>query len=164
MQRDQALIPLSQQHHDALALCVYIERARKSGHLDLAHWNREVSAAWEREIRWHFQSEEEIVFPAAQKVEGLRALVAELLAEHGEMRASFARSGQNALAADELLRFRQLLHDHVRKEERHLFEQMQAALPASELSALGQELDEFFERNTGGLACALRHPEPQPRT
>jgi hemerythrin-like domain-containing protein len=164
MQRDQALIPLSQQHHDALALCVYIERAAKSGHLDLAHWNREVSAAWEREIRWHFQSEEELLFPAAQKVQGLRALVAELLAEHGEMRASFARSGQNALTADELLRFRQLLHDHVRKEERQLFEQMQAALPASELSALGKALDDFFQRNTGGLACALRHPEPQPRT
>src|ERR1041385_5876468 len=86
MQRDQALIPLSQQHHDALALCVYIERAQRSGHLDLAHWNREVAAAWEREIRWHFQSEEEVVFPVAQRVPALHPLVDGLLIEHVELR------------------------------------------------------------------------------
>jgi len=164
MQRDPAFIPLSQQHHDALALCVYIERARRSGHLDLAHWNREVAAAWESEIRWHFQSEEETLFPAAQRVPGLAPLVAELLNEHAQLRAWFAAAGKGELLADDLLRFRQVLHDHVRKEERQLFEQMQAALPAAELAALGRALDDFFQRSTGGLACALRHPQPQPRT
>lgn len=164
MQRDQALIPLSQQHHDALALCVYIERAARSGHLDLAHWNREVAAAWEREIRWHFQSEEELLFPAAQRVAALAPLVAELLAEHALMREDFAAAERGALSAERLLRFRQVLNDHVRKEERRLFEQMQSALPPAELAALGRGLHDFFQRNTGGLACALRHPAPQPRT
>src|SRR2546423_5266752 len=87
MRRDPALVPLSQQHHDALALCVYIERAANSGHLDLAHWNREVAAAWQAEIRWHFQSEEEIVFPAAQP--NASALISELLAEHAQLRQWF---------------------------------------------------------------------------
>ncbi|HTK94641.1 MAG TPA: hemerythrin domain-containing protein [Terriglobales bacterium] len=164
MQRDQSLIPLSQQHHDALALCVYIERAEKTGHLDLAHWNREVLAAWQSEIRWHFQAEEEVVFPAAQRFESLRPLVAELLAEHAELRRAFAGAEAGQLTASDLLRFRQTLTAHVRKEERQLFEQMQGEIPAAGLAAIGRELDEFFQRHTGGLACAIRHPQPQSHT
>lgn len=164
MQRDQALIPLSQQHHDALALCVYIERAARTGHLDLDHWNLEVATAWEREIRWHFQSEEEIVFPVARQVEPLQALVDELLVEHVELRQIFDRAAKQELTADDLERFRRLLHDHVRKEERRLFELMQQKLPADAMKKMGAELDGFFERNTGGLACALRHPQPQAHT
>jgi hemerythrin-like domain-containing protein len=164
MQRDQALIPLSQQHHDALALCVYIERAERSGHLDLVHWNREIAAAWQAEIRWHFQSEEEVVFPVAQPVESLRPLVAELLDEHARMRAWFASAENSALTAADLLHFRQLLSGHVRKEERQLFEDMQRLIPADDLAAMGRALDAFFQRNTGGLACAIRHPQPQSHT
>ena len=164
MQRDPALIPLSQQHHDALALCVYIERAEKSGHLDLAHWNREVAAAWQAEIRWHFQSEEEVVFPVAGPVESLRPLVQELLAEHAQLRTLFAGAEGNRLQASDLLQFRQLLSAHVRKEERRLFEDMQGLIPAAKLAAMGRALDTFFQRNTGGIACALRHPRPQSHT
>src|SRR3954464_9599839 len=164
MQRDPALIPLSQQHHDALALCVYIERAAKSGHLDLAHWNREVAAAWQAEIRWHFQSEEEVVFPAAKKIPELRPLVDGLLHEHVELRQLFDSAEKNELTAPDLHRLRQLLHDHVRTEERQLFEPMQSALPAEELARVGAALQAFFERNTGGAACALRHPQPQAHT
>ncbi len=164
MRRDQALIPLSQQHHDALALCVYIDRAAKTSHLDLAHWNREVTAAWQSEVRWHFQSEEEILYPAAEHLPELRPLVDGLLIEHVELRQLFDSAEKNELTAVDLLRFRELLHDHVRKEERELFEQMQAKLPPEELAALGERLAAFFERTTGGPACALRHPQPQPHT
>jgi len=164
MRRDPALIPLSQQHHDALALCVYIERAAKSGHLDLSHWNREVAAAWQAEIRWHFQAEEEIVFPAAQKLAASQALVAELLSDHAQLRTWFIAAEAGQLSPDDLLRFRQLLHDHVRKEERWLFEPLQSALGAAALAAIGTALQAFFERHTGGPACALRHPQPQSHT
>ncbi|MBI2677953.1 MAG: hemerythrin domain-containing protein [Candidatus Koribacter versatilis] len=163
MRRDPALIPLSQQHHDALALCVYIERAAKSGHLDLAHWNREVAAAWQSEIRWHFQAEEEVVFPAAQRVSELRLLVEGLLVEHAELRRFFDSGEKNALTAPDLHRFRERLHDHVRKEERQLFPPLQTALPPEELTAIGAALQAFFERHTGGPACAMRHPQPQAK-
>ena len=164
MRRDPALIPLSQQHHDALALCVYIARAARSGHLDLTHWNCEVAAAWQAEIRWHFQSEEEIVFPAAKAVATLATLVTELLSDHARLRAWFSAAEAGQLSSDDLLRFRQLLHDHVRNEERNLFEPMQATLDPAELAALGTALRAFFERHTGGAACALRHPQPQAHT
>ena len=164
MQRDKALIPLSQQHHDALALCVYIERAARSGHLDLTHWNSEVAAAWEREIRWHFLSEEEIVFPLAKSVAELRPLVDELLVEHVELRQLFDTAEKKELTPPDLERFRRLLHDHVRKEERRLFEMMQHKLAADVMKKMGADLDEFFQSNTGGLACALRHPQPQAHT
>lgn len=164
MRRDPALIPLSQQHHDALALCVYIERAEKSGHLDLAHWNREVTAAWQSEIRWHFQSEEEIVFPAANRIASLQPLISELVLAHVELRQLFHTAEKNDLTAPDLLRLRQLLNDHVRQEERQLFEQMQTTIPAADMAAMGARLNAFFEQHTGGPACALRHPQPQSHT
>lgn len=161
MLRDKALIPLSQQHHDALALCVYIERADNSGALDLAHWNREVHGAWEDEIRWHFGAEEEILFPACERYAQLCAVMRELLADHAALRPLFAAAAEGKLTRDDLLAFRQRLHDHVRKEERELFEQVQAAIPAEELAELGRRMDEYFERHAGGHACTLRPPRRQ---
>ena len=164
MLRDPALIPLSQQHHDALALSVYIERAHKSGRLDLAYWNREVAASWKREIRWHFQAEEEVLFPVAERVAALRPIVKQLLEQHAALRVFFTAAEKGKLSADDLLRFRQQLTGHVRKEERELFEAMQAAVPADKLAAVGRDLNAFFERTVGGAACALRPPQPQPET
>jgi hemerythrin-like domain-containing protein len=164
MLRDPALIPLSQQHHDALALSVYIERADKSGHLDLAYWNREVAASWKREIRWHFQAEEEVLFPAAAGVPALAVVVEQLLAQHAALRVFFTAAEKGTLSAADLLRFRQALTSHVRKEERELFEAMQAALAADEMAAVGRGLNRFFDRHTGGASCALRPPQPQPNT
>jgi hemerythrin-like domain-containing protein len=164
MLRDPALIPLSQQHHDALALSVYIERADKSGHLDLAYWNREVAASWKRELRWHFQAEEEVLFPAAGRVPALAPVVEQLLAQHAALRVFFSAAEKGTLSAADLLRFRQALTGHVRKEERDLFEGMQTALSAEEMATVGRELSKFFERHTGGASCPLRPPQPQPNT
>lgn len=162
MLRDPSLVPLSQQHHDALALCVYIERASKSCTLDLAHWNGEVSAAWENEIRIHFQAEEEVVFPAAEVQELLRPLIGELLSEHAQLRQWFSAATLGRLTAAELLRFRQTLHDHIRKEERQLFAVMPSLLQAAELARIGVAIEALFQRETDGAVCSARPPRPQP--
>jgi hypothetical protein len=47
MLRDPSLIPLSRQHHDGLALCVYIRRAYEQGREEAAHWQAEMVRAWE---------------------------------------------------------------------------------------------------------------------
>jgi hypothetical protein len=160
MLRDQALVPLSHQHHNALALCVRIQRGLAPE--PVARWTpaspetlqAEIEKLFEREIRYHFQAEEEVLFPVAQTIPGLTALASELVAEHALLRDYAARGRK--LGADELRAFAELLAAHVRKEEGRLFEGLQASLAPSALAQLGERLEAWF-RSSGmpGAACEL---------
>src|SRR5512135_2178383 len=157
MRRDHALIPLSHQHQHALALCVQIERALQSGKADLAHWQDEVARLFASEIRYHFGSEEKVLFPAAARQPSLSALVDELLAEHEALREYGRNAAAGKLTARDLRAFATALSGHVRKEERVLFEKLQQALPPAELRRLGEALDHYFRTSgTPGASCELR--------
>jgi hemerythrin-like domain-containing protein len=160
MLRDASLIPLSHQHQHALTLCVRLERARNSEPAEIMKWNEEISRTYETEIRFHFEAEETVLFPAAGRFPELRPLVEELFAEHGVLRSFFARAQQRALAVANLKEFASTLSAHVRKEERELFEGCQAAMSGEELQALGSALDQYFKTSgMPGRACEFR---PQP--
>ena len=157
MRRDPALIPLSHQHQHALALCVRIERALQSGKADLSHWQDEVARLFASEIRYHFESEEKVLFPAAARQPALSALVDELLAEHKALRKYAHDAAAGKMKAKNLQAFATALSGHVRKEERILFEKLQQVLPPAELRRLGEALDHYF-RTSGmpGASCGLR--------
>jgi hemerythrin-like domain-containing protein len=162
MLRDRNLVPLSHQHQHALALCVRIDRSLKSGAQDpggLAAWQAEIEQLFQGEIRYHFEAEEKVLFPAARRQPSLRILVDELLAEHVRLRALARRATARSLDGAGLQQFADTLSAHIRKEERHLFEQCQALLPAPELERLGSALEHYFQ-NSGmpGASCALRPP------
>ena len=144
MLRDKNLIPLSHQHQHALALCVRIQRASPIPEANLSAWQEEVVLLFRAEIGAHFAAEEAIIFPAARLFEELVPLVAELLDEHSSMRETFLRAQAGELSADELCRLALRLSEHIRKEERQLFERMQALLTSEQLSALGAELYRAF--------------------
>lgn len=141
MLRDKSLVPLSRQHQHALALCVRIDRALQAGEVDLAAWQSEIQQIVEQEIAVHFAAEETEVFPPAENFAELRSLVAELKAEHETLRGYFSKAGNREFERDDLRRFGESLSQHIRKEERQLFEGMQRKLSAEELSAIGQALD-----------------------
>ena len=65
MLRDKSLIPLSRQHQHALALCVRLDRAIQAGEIDPEPWQAEMTLIFEQEITFHFDAEEQEVFPAA---------------------------------------------------------------------------------------------------
>ncbi len=155
MLRDPSLVPLSHQHQHALALCVFLHRAREAGAPDLAHWNQEIARAFEQDIHAHFEAEENILFPAARNVSALVPLVEELLAEHALLRDYAQRAASSELEADDLPAFAALLDDHIRKEERQLFEQMQEALPGETLAQLGAAIRDLLTARGAGAACAL---------
>jgi hemerythrin-like domain-containing protein len=160
MLRDRNLIPLSHQHQHALALCVRLDRGLKSGVPapgELEAWQAEVEQLFQGEIRYHFEAEEKVLFPAARRQGGLRILVDELLAEHVRLRALAQRAVARSLDAAGLQQFADALSAHIRKEERQLFEQCQALLPATELERLGGALDQYFQASgMPGASCALR--------
>src|SRR5215467_1381767 len=160
MLRDKSLIPLSRQHQHALALCVRIERAMPIDNSKLAGWQLEIAQQFETEIKVHFAAEEQILFPAARAFGELNPLIEDLLADHQWLRACFARAEARQSSPEELLAFARRLSDHVRKEERQLFERMQQLMPPAELATLGQQLDRALE--SASQACSLPNPTKHP--
>jgi hemerythrin-like domain-containing protein len=140
--RDKNLIPLSHQHQHALALCVRIERAIQAGDIDTQAFQSEIVQIFQQEILSHFEAEEELVFPTADRFAELKVLVSELLVEHAVLREMFELAGQAELDTGLLKKFAGLLSSHVRKEERHLFERMQGLMSGTEMSDLGIALEE----------------------
>src|ERR1051326_8883797 len=157
MLRDRNLIPLSHQHQHALALCVRIDRGLASPAADIKQFNTEIAQLFDSEIRYHFEAEEKVLFPFAQRAASLRELVDELRIEHASLRKYAAQAATASLTMAELQLFAASLSAHVRKEERQLFEGMQEFFPPEELSRVGTELDAYF-LNSGmpGASCALR--------
>ena len=147
MKRHAALVPLSRQHHDGLALGVMIHRGlgEGAGPASTAAVERLRAQAldlWQLELRGHFEVEEQIVFPAARlAVEP--GLVDALVAEHEQIRQRFSALEQASVADAGLLlaRLREALVRHIRTEERVLFQAMQGALDEQQLEALGRRID-----------------------
>ena len=159
MLRDPALIPLSHHHQHALALCVFIQRALVGDRTPakvVTHWENEIARMFHDELRFHFEAEERLLFPAAEQHKELKDLVSELRRQHDVLRTQAVAAGAKRLGNAGLSAFVTLLTTHVRLEERELFEKMQQMLPQDELVRLGQTLDEYFR--TSGMppqSCGL---------
>ena len=161
MLRDQSLIPLSRQHQHALALCVRVDRASPISAADLHSWQKEIAQQFELEIKIHFAAEERVVFPVARRFKELQSLVEDLFAEHEILRRCFAKAEAGTMSAADLPAFAQRLAEHIRKEERRLFERMQELLSADELAAMGTELRNALQDAT--QACRLPPEITKPR-
>ena len=153
MLRDKNLIPLSRQHQHALALCVRLDRAMQAGDIDLEAWQGEIQQQFESEIGIHFAAEERELFPAAERFPELQSLVDELLAEHVFLRDCFSRAAARSLDQHSLGDLGEKLAQHIRKEERQLFEGMQKVMSSQQLASLGVALDEALKN--AAKACAL---------
>ena len=153
MLRNKNLIPLSHQHQHALALCVRVERAGPIAEKDLAAWRAEFLQLVEGEIKIHFAAEEETVFPAASKFPEIAPVVAELIADHTNLRQQFARATAQDSTSDDIRALGKDLSAHIRKEERQLFEGMQQRMTAEDLSILGAKLEEALKQSE--QACVL---------
>jgi hypothetical protein len=166
LSRAPALVPLSQDHHAALVQAQALSRAA----IGKAPYHR--PGAPERvargflgfrqgELVGHFGDEEEVLLPAAERVDPEGS--ARVRAEHAQLNA-LAAALEPALAAGHDLRplmseLGSLLHDHVRFEERAFFETLQARLGAQELDRLGRAIAARREaRGLRGPTCAVPPP------
>ena len=138
MLRDRSLIPLSQQHHNGLSLCVLTERSLRedSSAANVAKLARKAIDRFELELANHFEIEESILFPAVEN----HALVPGLISEHRQLEALIRRLREEPTTAL-LLEFTALLRTHIRREENELFEDIQHMLPRELLDSLGKEID-----------------------
>ena len=87
MLRDPALIPLSHQHHNGLALCVLTARALVSDRSDAAisRLARRVIDRYEIELTNHFGIEEQLLFPLIERELGGMAMSDYIRREENEL-------------------------------------------------------------------------------
>ncbi|HTT21882.1 MAG TPA: hemerythrin domain-containing protein [Candidatus Sulfotelmatobacter sp.] len=145
MLRDNNLVPLSRQHQHALALCVRIERASPIPESDLGAWQKEIAHHFRAEIRVHFVAEEQVVFPPARGFPEMTLLVDDLVSQHAWLRDCFDKAEAQRLCAAEITEFSRRLSEHIRKEERQLFEGLQRLMGREQLAVMGSELEKALK-------------------
>jgi hemerythrin-like domain-containing protein len=158
LKRDPALQPLSRDHHQALVEALRLREAAAAVPTTRLDAARAFLAFASTELAGHFADEEQVLPGPARRADpegwdrleqehaGLRALVEGLRA------ACAAGEVSPALLADT----GELLRDHVRFEERALFERLQERLTAGELQALGEALLAARWARGQAEACSLR--------
>src|SRR5579884_2493789 len=157
MWRDPSLRCLSREHQHGLALCVRLRRTINSGpvhDVELGKLRCEVADFYQSEASAHFDAEEQVLFPAADRYAELQAITQRLRGEHVELR----RRATEIAVADPaaLAELAELLTRHIRLEENVLFERMQKLMPQAELDALAAPLEAALA--TSGAHCELRAP------
>jgi hemerythrin-like domain-containing protein len=150
MWRDPSLHPLSHQHQHGLALCVLIDRGLKTDRSEqkAEELADKVAAAWDVELKGHFEVEEKVLFPAVEPNLSSGAILGELIGQHRELEkliGGIAGSG-GPIRIERLIEFGRLLSQHIRTEERQLFEEIQARLSETEMASLGKRIDEAVQR------------------
>jgi hemerythrin-like domain-containing protein len=140
--RDPALVPLSQQHHNGLALCVITERTLRGDRsaATIHHLATQAINRYEIELTNHFAIEEQLLFPLIERELGKMPILNELISDHRALERMIDRL-RIAPSAELLERFCDLLRHHIRREENDLFQDVQQRLPAAVLAAAGKEID-----------------------
>jgi hemerythrin-like domain-containing protein len=141
VKRHPALVPLSDDHHHELVQARRLGRASDGAPDQRLAAGAEYVAVFFTDTVEHFRREEEDVFPLyAAHTGGDDPLLERILREHMELRglahALRAEVTAGDVRPDTLRQLGTLLHDHVRIEERELFEAIQRLVPPEELDML----------------------------
>jgi hemerythrin HHE cation binding domain-containing protein len=141
MKRDPALVTLSHDHHQALAVAQKLRRADEQS-ADRAR--AALVAYWDGHGREHFRLEEEILFPAyAGYGDPYDPLLARALCDHVAIRREVAAAtGDPAAPVGTLHKLGAMISEHVRLEERELYLLIERALPEAELAAVAGALEQ----------------------
>ena len=161
MKRHESFVPLSRDHHFGLIMAQRLILGRATNPhadwpTDRAQQVPRLIAFFNSDLRAHFEIEEEHVFPAAGRdLTGSVRQVDALLADHDAMRAMIRGfEADPSIGLDERLpAFGHLLKAHIHREERQLFEQMQAACDPAELETIGLRV--AAAHAAAGAACKL---------
>lgn len=141
MKRHEALVQVSRDHHFGLLLCWKLKQGI-SKDISVERMAKYIALFFSHNLDPHFAEEEETVF----KILGeSHPMIAEALAEHQSMREMVHR-GFSSIA--EVQDFRDLLENHIRREERQIF-------PEIERQATNQQLQDLINLPH----VALKEPE-----
>ena len=136
IKRNKNIVPLSKDHHHGLLLCWKIRQGLKLN-IELERIRSYIHFFWETYMVEHFRQEEELLF---SKIDG--PVCNQVKDEHEIIRLLVAGiNGQDKDKRNSYIQFASLLEQHIRYEERVLFPYLEANISASELEAIGKELE-----------------------
>lgn len=148
--RHPSLVPLSHDHHHALALAL---RCRKQalgqikpmGTAGLAERAKEFLDFYRDNLIAHFDAEEQVLFPWMRtNIAASTAMVDELLRQHEELRQFAVKIEAGVGLAKLIFDLGDLLERHVRKEERELFPLFEAQIDAANADEIGLKLKQLL--------------------
>lgn len=145
MRRHKNLIGLSHDHHHGLRLAQLIKKdapVYKDLPNDVEGKISYTIKAWEEELNYHFKNEEEILFPAVEnRDEKIDELIDELLVEHEEIEYKISQLKTSSEKEEILNDLGYILEQHIRKEERELFDRIQEVFGEDELDILIDKIE-----------------------
>ena len=136
IKRNKNIVALSRDHHHGLLLCWKIRQGLKMN-VELKRIGNYIHFFWKTQMVEHFRKEEELLF---SKIDG--PVCDRVKDEHGIIRLlvdGIDRHDKNN--RNSYIEFSNLLEQHIRYEERVLFPYLEANISASELEAIGKELE-----------------------
>jgi hemerythrin-like domain-containing protein len=150
MKRDEALSPLSRDHHQALFQALALKRADQA---TAAQALRDMVEFFDAHGALHFRVEEEVLLPMYVRDGGADPrdeAITRVLTDHVWIRARIAalRDAGEAPVA-EVRELGERLDAHVRHEERVLFPAIEQALSPTQLEALGRAVADAEAHNQG---------------
>ena len=133
MKRVEQLQDLSRDHHQGLVIARKATRAAAAGEMSVARAWAMVERRFAAELEPHFGLEEEYLLPVLESA-GMEDWADRVRAEHAQLRALTVEGAERS--ADSLGAFGQLLEQHIRFEERELFESAQGRIDAAAFDRL----------------------------
>lgn len=140
MKRDENLQPLSRQHHDELMSCLLIRKGveKKANVADIKGF---VNKFWEEDLLRNIEKEENILLPFLIKHSFDGTYINLLRNDHEILKSLLARINTFDQRHRIFAIFADIVEQHIRFEERFLFQQMQERISAEDLEKLGFQLD-----------------------
>lgn len=152
MKRHPSLIPLSHDHRQGLFLVQIIKRGipRFPGTPTTPDAKREYALQeYAAMLREHFRVEEEVLVPMMRGVDSeIDTLLITIAHEHRALEALITSLPQATTVDDleeQLHTLGVQLEQHIRMEERQLFQRIQAVVSEEVLASLGQALDGYAQ-------------------
>jgi hemerythrin-like domain-containing protein len=138
--RHAGLIPLTHDHHHALAQIRRLIVSAQDEGQDLLEQSREFLDFFRDDTINHFREEEEIVFPLAIDDARAKPLLARVMVEHLEIHALVARLevqiAEGQVTQDTATQVAEALERHIRLEESEVFPLLEVVVSDDQLSTI----------------------------
>jgi len=153
MKRHVSLVPLSRDHHEGLLLAQRVRKGKSVA--PQSDWPEDRGLQRDRlveyfdtRLTYHFQAEEDFLYPLADHHLPPEEEITSLLRkQHGQIRSLVLelRMARGVQLENLLLRLAHVLEEHIRKEERVLFQRVQKRVPEEVLEQCGKQIKSFFQ-------------------
>ena len=142
--RHDSLIPLTHDHHHALAQTRRLRSAAKDNERELLGQSQAFLDFFHDDTVNHFREEEEVVFPLAVEDGRAKELLARVMMEHLQIHALVSRLGvevaESRVTPESASELATALEAHIRFEEGKVFPMLEEVVADDQLSAISLRL------------------------